>query len=281
MERPSLGFSIFIHAMALLLAVVILAPLVWLFVMSVSSNADLSARPLHWWPETLDFSRYATLLDRAEGSAGSAFVASLLNSLKVACIATIAALAVGIPAAWATSRERRLGWTLGVVVGTYMLPPVALSVPLYLILAKLGLLNTIWGLALVYLSVLAPFVTWLLKSGFDHIPSDLEQAAMMDGARLDQMLRIVILPLALPIIATAMIFAFLLAWDEFFYALLFTSNQQAKTVTVAIADLAGGRVSDYGLIATAGVLAALPPVLIGVIMQRALISGLTDGGVKG
>ena len=108
MERPSLGFSIFIHAMALLLAVVILAPLVWLFVMSVSSNADLSARPLHWWPQTLEFSRYATLLDLAEGSAGGAFVASLLNSLKVACIATAAALAVGIPAAWATSRQPRL-----------------------------------------------------------------------------------------------------------------------------------------------------------------------------
>lgn len=75
--------------------------------------------------------------------------------------------------------------------------------------------------------------------------------------------------------------AFLLAWDEFFYALLFTSDQNSKTVTVAIADLAGGRVSDYGLIATAGVLAALPPVIIGIFMQRSLISGLTAGGVKG
>ncbi|TMV37801.1 carbohydrate ABC transporter permease, partial [Thioclava sp. BHET1] len=77
------------------------------------------------------------------------------------------------------------------------------------------------------------------------------------------------------------LFAFLLAWDEFFYALLFTSNEQAKTSTVALADLAGGRVSDYGLIAAAGVFAALPPVLIGLVMQRALISGLTAGGVKG
>ena len=89
------------------------------------------------------------------------------------------------------------------------------------------------------------------------------------------------LPLAAPVVATSALFAVLLAWDEFFYALLFTSDQRAKTLTVAIADLAGGRVSDYGLIATAGVLAALPPVLIGLVMQRALISGLTSGGVKG
>ena len=89
------------------------------------------------------------------------------------------------------------------------------------------------------------------------------------------------LPLAMPIVATSALFAFLLGWDEFFYALLFTSDQRARTLTVAIADLAGGRVSDYGLIATAGVLAALPPVLVGLLMQRALISGLTSGGVKG
>ena len=196
-------------------------------------------------------------------------------------MATIAAIMVAIPAGWALSRNPRLGWVLGGIIATYMLPPVALSIPLYFILAKFGLLNNVFGLGLVYLSILAPFVTWLLKSGFDPIPKDLERAAAIDGARLDQMLRIVILPLAMPVIATATIFAFLLAWDEFFYALLFTSNQDAKTLTVAIADLAGGRVSDYGLIATAGVIAALPPVLIGILMQRSLISGLTNGGVKG
>ena len=281
MEHQSRAFSIFVHAMALLVALVILAPLLWLFIMSVSSNADLSAKPLHFWPEVFDFSRYGQLLSRSNNSMGEAFVASLFNSIKVASMATLIALAIGIPAGWAASRNPRVGWSLGAVVATYMLPPVALSVPLYMILAKAGLLNTTWGLALVYLSILAPFSTWLLKAGFDPIPRDLEMAAAIDGARLDQTLRIVILPLAMPVIATSLIFAFLLAWDEFFYALLFTSNQQAKTLTVAIADLAGGRVSDYGLIATAGVLAALPPVFVGVLMQRALISGLTNGGVKG
>jgi len=162
-----------------------------------------------------------------------------------------------------------------------MLPPVALAVPLYMGLAALGMLNTKIGLAVVYLTVLAPFTAWLLKSGFDPIPRDLEMAAAIDGARLDQTLRIIILPLAAPVIGTAALFAYLLAWDEFFYALLFTSDHRAKTVTVAIADLAGGRVADYGLIATAGVIAALPPVIFGLIMQRALISGLTAGSVKG
>ncbi|PSJ63072.1 carbohydrate ABC transporter permease [Pseudaminobacter soli (ex Li et al. 2025)] len=281
MERRSLTATIFIHAFALLLAAVIVAPVIWLFVMSISSTADLTAKPLHWWPETVDLSRYTRLLTAVANTEGAAFVAALFNSLRVAGMATIAALLVAIPSAWAVSRTPTVGWSLYAVIATYMLPPVALAVPLYMALAALGLLNTVYGLALVYLTILAPFTTWLLKSGFDSIPREIESAAMMDGARLDQILRLITLPLAAPVMATAALFAFLLAWDEFFYALLFTSDLRAKTLTVAIADLAGGRVSDYGLIATAGVLAALPPVLIGLFMQRALISGLTQGGVKG
>lgn len=281
MERRSLSLSIFIHAAALLMAAVILAPLAWLFVMSISPAADLAAKPLRWWPESVDFSRYAMLLSTAENSAGAAFTSSLRNSLEVAGMATLAALAVAVPAGWAVSRTPAVGWSLSMVIATYMLPPVALAVPLYMGLAWLGLLNNVFGLALVYLTLLAPFTTWLMKSGFDSIPREIEAAAMIDGASLWQTLRILTLPLAAPVVATSALFAILLAWDEFFYALLFTSDQRAKTLTVAIADLAGGRVSDYGLIATAGVLAALPPVLIGLVMQRALISGLTSGGVKG
>lgn len=281
MERQDTLSKVLVHLAALALAVVIVAPVVWLFVMSISSPAALSARPLQWWPSTVDWSRYATLLSRVENSAGAAVTASLANSVIVAGMATLAAIALAVPAGWAVSRTPSVGWSLNAVIATYMLPPVALAVPLYMALAKLGMLNSVFSLALVYLTILAPFTTWLMKSGFDGIPREIEAAAMMDGANLWQTLRIVTLPLALPTIATAVLFAFLLAWDEFFYALLFTSDLRAKTLTVAIADIAGGRVSDYGMIATAGVIAAMPPVLIGLLMQRALISGLTNGGVKG
>ncbi len=280
MERQSPALAIFVHAMALLLALVILGPVLWLFVMSISSTGDLIAKPLHWWPDVADFSRYAVLLSQVENSAGAAFVSALENSIIVSGMATLAGLLVAIPAAWAVSRTPAITWSLYAVIATYMLPPVALAVPLYMGLANLGLLNSVFGLALVYLTILAPFTTWLLKSGFDTIPREIESAAMMDGASLFQTLRMITLPLAAPVLATSALFAFLLAWDEFFYALLFTSDQRAKTLTVAIADLAGGRVSDYGMIATAGVIAACPPVLVGLFMQRALISGLTSGGVK-
>lgn len=281
MEHRSLAFSVLIYAAALLLAAVLLLPIFWLFVMSVSPPADLVSKPLRWWPEAMDFSRYRTLLTWEPNTAGQAFLAAIRNSLTVALLAVGASLMVAVPAAWAVSRNPRLEWTLYAMIVTYMLPPVALAVPLYLGLSWLGLLNTTYGLALIYLSALAPFTAWLLKSGFDSIPRDIEASALIDGARLDQVLRILILPLAAPVLSTAALFALLLSWDEFFYALLFTSDQTAKTVTVAIADIAGGRVSDYGLIAAAGVLAALPPLLIGLVMQRAIVSGLTSGGVKG
>lgn len=281
MERQSLTFRILIHLAALLLAAVIIAPILWLFVMSISPGADLSARPLNWWPSTVDWSRYTTLLSRVENTVGAVVTTSLTNSLLVAGMATLAAIAVAVPAGWAVSRTPSVGWSLNAVIATYMLPPVALAVPLYMVLARFGMLNSVFSLALVYLTILAPFTTWLMKSGFDGIPREIEAAAMIDGANLWQTLLIVTLPMALPTIATAVLFAFLLAWDEFFYALLFTSDLRAKTLTVAIADIAGGRVADYGMIAAAGVIAALPPVLIGLFMQRALISGLTSGGVKG
>lgn len=281
MERRSLAFTVFIYVSALVLAAVLLIPILWLFVMSVSSGADLASKPLRWWPEAVDFSRYRTLLTWEPNTMGQAFLAAIRNSLSVAFLAVSMALLVAVPGAWAVSRNPRMEWSLYALILTYMLPPVSLAVPLYLGLSWLGLLNTTYGLALIYLSILAPFTAWLLKSGFDAIPRDIEASARMDGARLDQILRILILPLAAPALSTAALFALLLSWDEFFYALLFTADQNAKTVTVAIADIAGGRVSDYGLIAAAGVLAAVPPLLIGLVMQRAIVAGLTSGGVKG
>ncbi len=282
MERQSPWFKTFLYGAATLLALFILAPILWMLIMSVSSTNDLTTIPLNWLPQSFDFHRYVELLTIAQNSAGRAFLFSMRNSIMVAGMATCGALLVAIPAAWSVSRSPgRQKLALYAVVATYMLPPVALVVPIYFALSAMGALNSVYSLALIYLTILAPFTTWLLKSSFDNIPVEIELAAMIDGARLDQILRRITLPLAGPSLATAGLFAFLLAWDEFFYALLFTSDERAKTLPVEIADLAGGRVSDYGLIATAGVLAAIPPVLIGFFLQRSLIAGLTAGGVKG
>jgi multiple sugar transport system permease protein len=281
MEYRSTLKTTTVYIAAVLLGLVLVTPFAWLFIMSISSPADLSAMPLHWLPQSFDFSRYVTLLTVAQNSAGAAFLASLRNSLEVVGMAVIGALLVGVPAAWSVSRHRQVGWSIYIAIGTYMLPAVALSVPLYKGLQALGLLNNVFGLAAVYLTILAPFTTWLLKSGFDGVPREIESAAMIDGARLDQILLRLTLPLAAPAVATAALFALMVGWDEFFYALLFTSDNRAQTLPVEVAQLAGGRMTDYGLIAAAGILAALPPVIVGLALQRALVAGLTQGAVKG
>ncbi|NMP29754.1 carbohydrate ABC transporter permease [Rahnella sp. SAP-1] len=266
---------------ALVLAVTILAPMLWLFLMSVSSSSDLARVPLKWIPDRWDFSRYLSLLTLEAGQPGALFLHALGNSLLVACGATLISLLLAIPAAFSFSRyPGREGWLYG-SLAIYMVPPVAFVLPLYFILEQISLLNTHLGLILVYCSMILPFLTWMLKNQFDALPLDIEQAARLDGLRYWQVLLRITLPLAKPALGASAMFGWLLAWDEFFYALLFTNNIDAQTLPVTIAGFTAGRATDDGLIAAVGILAAVPPLFIALWLQKTLVSGLTSGGSKG
>ncbi|CAM5323553.1 carbohydrate ABC transporter permease [Mycolicibacterium aubagnense] len=279
--RRSLTATILVYVAVAVFVASILAPVAWLFIMSISDANDLTTIPLRWIPEQPDFSRYARLFSLEDGSAGLAFLSALRNSVVVALSATAIALAAGIPAAYSFSRFPGRMPLLYAVIVTYMMPPVALILPLYKVFSALGLLNNVTSLIIVYCTILLPFVTWLMKSGFDSVPVEIEQAASIDGANLFQILTRITLPVAAASTGAAALFALLLAWDEFFYALLYTSDTRAKTLPVAIADFAAGRATDYGLISAVGLLAALPPVMIGFFLQKSLLSGLSAGSVKG
>jgi multiple sugar transport system permease protein len=270
------------YAAMVLLAIVIMAPLLWILIMSISSTRDLTTLPLRWIPSEFDFSRYGKLLTLAHNSQGEVFLYALRNTCWVALGTTILAFILAIPAAYVFSRTgKRLEWLLYLIVATYMLPPLMFVVPLYRILSSYSLLNSPWALMIADSTVVLPFTVWLLKSGIDNIPIELEEAAAIDGARLGRILADVVLPLARPVIGTTLLFSALIVWDEFLYAMLFTSDSRAQTLTVVIANLASGRIADYGLLAAAGVIAAVPPVVVGLILQRSIVSGLTSGSVKG
>ncbi|KMV67147.1 sugar ABC transporter permease [bacteria symbiont BFo1 of Frankliniella occidentalis] len=270
-----------LYAAAVLLGVSILGPMLWLFLMSVSSNSDLARIPLAWLPRQWDFSRYAALLSLQPGQPGELFLHALGNSLLVACFATLISLLLAIPAAFSFSRyPGRDGWLMA-SLAIYMVPPVAFVLPLYFVLQQLGLLNTHLGLVLVYCSLILPFLTWMLKNQFDALPRDIEQAARLDGLRFWQVLLRITLPLTKPVLGASALFGWLLAWDEFFYALLFTSNISAQTLPVTIAGFTAGRATDDGLIAAVGILASLPPLLIAIWLQKSLVGGLASGGSKG
>jgi multiple sugar transport system permease protein len=162
-----------------------------------------------------------------------------------------------------------------------MLPQIATLIPLYLILNSLGLLDTTTGLIFCDCALVVPFVLWILSNYFLSIPEELEEAARVDGTTRMGALWHVVLPAARPGIFAAIMFAFLLAWDEFMYALIFTSSDNSKTLPVAISEFAGRYTTDFGLVAAGGLLAALPPLVIAIIFQRYIVSGMAAGAVKG
>ena len=286
MSRSSSALDIGLKVLLSLLALIfIYAPVAWLLISSLSTRADLLATPLRWIPPHLNVQNYLDIIvpGTATGEVAATFKVTLWNSIVVAASTTLICLLVGALAAYSLARLdlpfRRL-FILG-ILGTRMVPEISLVIPLYIIAARAGLINTRIFLIVTYLSFALPFAIWMLAAFFETVPEDLEDAALIDGAtRLGTLFRVV-LPVAAPGLVSTAIFTFLLAWDEFFFALIFTSTLQAKTVPVAIAEFTGRYAVDITAMMTGGVLAALPPVFLALVFQRYIVSGLTAGAVKG
>lgn len=263
----------------------IYVPVAWLLISSISTRAELLSTPIHWIPQQPTLQNYINILLPAQGTSEVArtFRITLMNSLIVAASVTLIALVVGSLASYALIRLRfpfRQSMLIG-ILGTRMIPEISLVIPLYLFATRTGLFNSPGILIITYLSFALPFAIWLMAAFFDTIPLELEDAARIDGcSRLETLWRI-ILPISAPGLVSTGLFVFLTAWDEFFFALILTSTVAAKTVPVAIAEFTGRYVVDVGGMMTGGVLAAIPPVLLSLIFQRYIVSGLTAGAVKG
>jgi len=261
----------------------VLLPFVYTVLASVTPQRVLISTPLRWIPDHLDWSRYDQIFRGGAESVGATFRAAMVNSLIVAVGTVFISLLVGVLGAYAFARLRfRLRrFLLIFFLVTYMLPQIAMLVPLYLMLNSVGLLDSKTGLIIVDCALVVPFVLWILSNYFTSIPEELEEAALIDGTNRVGALFRVVLPAARPGLIAGMIFAFLLAWDEFMFALIFTSSDNAKTLPVAISEFAGRYTTDFGLVAAGGVLAALPPIVVAVIFQRFIVSGMASGAVKG
>ncbi|MCK9548541.1 MAG: carbohydrate ABC transporter permease [Sphaerochaeta sp.] len=270
-----------LYIAVVILVIYLTAPFLWLIIMSISPSTDLTQKPLRWIPSSIDLSSYENLLTMGINTRGELFLHALQNSLTTALFAVFISLLVTIPASWVLSRHPgKKSFVLSAAIFTFMLPPIAYALPLYRMLSRLGWLNNSFSLALVYCTIVLPFCVWLIKENIDSIPYDLEESAIIDGASIARRIINVVMPLLLPALGTVALLALIMAWDEYFYALLFTSSKEAITLPVVIANLASGRQSSYNLIAAGGVIASAPPVIIGMLFQRALVRGLVQGGVK-
>jgi multiple sugar transport system permease protein len=263
------------RAAVILMVMYVVGPFAWMLLSSFETRAELFSRPPTWFPRSLYLDNYKAILG------DPTLVATLRNSALVATATALAALSLGSLAAYAFARLRFPGKNglFVVVLATQMLPGIALLVPLYITMRRLGLIYTYHGLIVAYLAFILPYVVWLLRAFFVTIPAEIEEAARIDGcSRLGAILRIV-LPLSAPGFVSTGIFAFIGAWNEFLMASVMTSNE-TKTYPVRMAQFIGEEATAYEHMFAAAALGTLPVVMLAMIFQRYIIAGLAEGGVK-
>jgi multiple sugar transport system permease protein len=256
---------------------VALFPFWWMLITSFKRPVDIFAG-VSLVPQHPTFDNYSRLFNQYH------FGSFLQNSIIVVTIAVAVSLVLGTLAAYALARFRlRLGLNEQALVATLlvrMLPPILLVIPLYIVLSKWQLLNTRLGLIIIYTGLNTSFVIWMMQSFLEEIPRDIEEAAMVDGDSRLTALRRVVLPLAAPGLAATAIFSVIATYNDFLIALTLTSTPDAQTVPVGVSTLIGKIQIEWGPMAAAGVVGALPIVIFAIVVQRHFVRGLTLGAVK-
>jgi ABC-type glycerol-3-phosphate transport system permease component len=253
-------------------------PLFWVFVSSIRPDTETYAASQTIIPRHPTLDNYVTLFKVTR------FGTWLKNSTILATATTTLVVGLSAMAAYAMSRFRIWGFEFfgRLTLLAYMMPPILLVVPIFFLLFNLGLTNSHFGLLLVYASTRLPFGLWLLRSYFQGIPLELEEAALVDGATRFQAFRKVVLPQAVPGIISTSIFTFSVTWHEFLFAsiLLFSASKQTLSAGVAT-FMSEDWIYSWGVLMAAGVMISLPLVIFYVFLQRYLIAGWGGGGLKG
>lgn len=271
----------------------LLAPPAWMLVSSFSPLTELYSRPPHWIPHRPTLEHYATLFHTAGADAVAlsqnpqvrAFPQSFLNSLIIALATTLICVSFGSVSAYSLSRfvrkERQQMILLG-LLATRMIPVVAILIPIYFALQSFGLLNTLWGLIVVYSGLLLPFVIWILEGYYRDFPIEMEEAAAMDGCSPLRTFVSIVLPLSRNGLFAAAAFVFISVWSDFIVGLTLTSSVSSWPLSVALAQ-ALNPISEpnWGLLNAWGLVAALVPAILAFLFRGAVMRGMLSGAVKG
>lgn len=287
--------SLFLYTVAALAFFYIVGPFTWIVISSFMTREEAMSAPPHWIPQEPTLMNYQAYYDadvlnslREErrltvGGVVQRVPIALRNSIIVAFTVAFLNIVIGSLSAYPFARLRFRGRTTLLVffLLTRMVPALALILPVYLVLRWLGALNQVWGLIFIYMTFTLPYTVWILKNYFQTIPRDLEDAARVDRCNWFQAMIRVILPVSLPGIIAVGIFSFMASWGEFFYAMILTQTDQARTMPVLVAFLSNELGTEYGFLTSAAVLAVIPPLLLALFFQRMIISGIGAGAVKG
>ena len=298
MNKPSKLTVALTHAGLTAFTFVVLYPVLWVVKMAFTPSQafSLSANP---FPQPgnvslqnfreLVFSKWASsaealpLLPDALDFQLPVFVWQFINSSFIATATTVLGVGLATTAAYAFSRFRFPGREGGMrlLLVTQMFPGVVMTIPLYIILQNLHLLDSMTGMALVYSTTAVPFCVWMLKGYFDTIPEELEEAAIMDGMDRFSIFTKIVLPLAKPGIVVTALFSFMTAWNEFILAATFLSKPTTFTLPVALQRYVGDYSTEWGMFAAGAIIVSIPVMALFFMLQQHLVSGLTAGSVKG
>jgi ABC-type glycerol-3-phosphate transport system permease component len=251
-------------------------PFIWVMLISIRPESEIFTRKFQLFT-SITFDNYAALLKN------SPFPTYLWNSIVVCSISTVVAVVVSLVAAYGFSRNKTFPGRkllLILVISTQLFPFVILITPLYAMFFQLGLVNNRLSLVLSYIAINLPFAIYMLMGYLDTIPHELDEAAKIDGASTLGIIFRIILPVAWPGVVTVAVYAFVVAWDEFLFALTLMSSEENKTVPVGLAGFFGEYTTQWNLVMTASVISTLPTLLIFMLIQRKLVSDLATGSVK-
>jgi multiple sugar transport system permease protein len=272
----------------IIVSLYIVAPFCWLLLTSFMHEKDALSVPPQWIPHDPTLSNYMAFFNPSGiravvGSrAAEQTFPGMMNSLIAALGTAALNLVLGTFAGYGLARYnfRGRGSLLGLYLASRVLPGIALIVPLYLTIKNFGLLDHLSALIVTYVSFTLPFTIWLLRNYLQTIPRSLEEAALIDGCTWLQMLTKILLPAAMPGLVAAGMFAFMTAWNDYLFAVILTSTTAAKTLPVVVAGFATDVTTERTLMATSGVLAIVPPLILALLCQRLIVQGLTSGAVK-
>ncbi len=302
MRMDRVGHKALLFTASLLFVLYVLAPIGWLLSSSFQSEAEITSVPPHWVPHQPTLENFEAIFkardevvtyeNRKQGDTSSGgyipstaknLLPSMLNSLIVAVSVVLLNLLVSVPAAYALAKIRFIGRkaSIYVMLTTRVIPDIALVVPFFLFVQKLGLLDSLASLVITYLAITVPFSIFILTNYFESLPDELDKAARVDGCSRLQTLTLVYLPLALPSLVAVVLFAFLSSWNEFLLALMFTQTPASQTMPIVVASFTSDFTISFSFINAAGALAIIPPVIVAVMFERYIVSGLTAGAVKG
>ena len=257
-------------------------PGLWIVLSSLRPTVEIMAKPPVWIPNELSFDAYVAMFSGI-GQGGIPVIQYFRNSLIISVTSTAIAIAIGMSGGYAFARYRfrgKSGWFLGLML-TRTVPGIALSLPLFFVYARLGIIDTHFGLILAYVALNIPFTIWLIDGFFRQVPRDLAEAAQIDGCTRWQAFWQVEFPLAGPGIASAGIFAFLTCWNEFALASQLTRSVNSKTLPVGLLDYTAEFTIDWRGMCALAVVMIIPALTLTFIVQKHLVGGLTSGAVKG